>query len=279
MGERLNGIQEVDGSIPFSSTTRFVHRLVALDEVDSTMVVAKKLATQHIPAPHGTSVTARLQTAGRGRHGRRWHAPRDAGLWLTTLLRPEAPVARLPGLAVVAAAATYLALRRLLPAATPLRLKWPNDLLVRGRKLAGILLEVGGLQPGACPYVLVGIGINVCARALLADLPQDLHDKTVACGDLIDGALPEAFISELTYAVLDALQAQVGLWRVDGLTAALRVWEGADALRGQTVRIATAGATVAGRACGLAADGSLQVRTGDSITCVGSGEVHVLPAT
>jgi BirA family biotin operon repressor/biotin-[acetyl-CoA-carboxylase] ligase len=244
------------------------------------MAVARQLALKTPPADHGTAVVARLQTAGRGRQGRIWQSPRDAGLWLTCLLRPIRPTWAYPQLALVAGAAVWAGLTDLLPSTVDLRLKWPNDLLVGQRKLAGILLEAEQLD-GPDPFVLVGIGINLLSRTELPDLPPEVAARHLGCADLLPlaPALQQPFLADLTAAVLCRLAEQVALWESTELQSALGVWRQADALRGQHVRITTAGGTVEGQACGLADDGQLQVRTADGITCFLSGEVSLTAAS
>src|SRR6185312_603369 len=122
--------------------------------VGSTMEEVRFVAARG--AVEGTTVWARAQTAGRGRHGRHWASPLDAGVWLTTLLRPASQ----PGiehLSLVAGVAVWRALRQL--GADAVRLKWPNDVVAHGRKLAGVLLEADGLGTQH-PKVFVGMGIN-----------------------------------------------------------------------------------------------------------------------
>ncbi|MBX6363022.1 MAG: biotin--[acetyl-CoA-carboxylase] ligase, partial [Gemmatimonadetes bacterium] len=140
-----------------------VPRLLVFATLDSTNDTARRLAETGAPA--GTVVLADEQRRGRGQHGRSWHAPAGKGLLLSVLLRPDEDGAGAPSILPIRVG---LAVAQAVEAATGIdvRLKWPNDLLVGGRKLAGILCE--GVRGGAgAQSVVVGVGINV---------DQDLHE-------------------------------------------------------------------------------------------------------
>lgn len=135
-----------------SVRARLPHReLVWLDTTGSTMTEAARLAAAG--CPEGTVVGADEQTAGQGRHGRSWHSEKDAGLYISVVLRPELPPAALTSLTL----ALGLATREAILDATGIScdLKWPNDLLAGGKKCAGILAQ------GTPAAVIAGVGINV----------------------------------------------------------------------------------------------------------------------
>ena len=138
------------------------YRLVALDSVASTNDEAKRLARDG--AEDGTLVWAREQASGRGRGGRNWASPRG-NLYLSLVLRPECPASRAAELGFVAAVALGAALASLVPPLCPINYKWPNDVLLGERKVAGILIETeSGLQsqPGApLEWMVLGLGVNV----------------------------------------------------------------------------------------------------------------------
>ena len=134
--------------------------LYRYETVDSTNTVCKTLAQQG--AEDGTAVIAARQTAGRGRMGRGFESPAGLGLYLSMLWRPVAsPEGLLPLTAMVSASAA-LAIRRVTGA--DVRIKWPNDLVLNGKKLVGILTEVS-LADGGVDYVVVGIGVNLRQRS------------------------------------------------------------------------------------------------------------------
>src|SRR5207302_1007514 len=143
--------------------TRVVGRYIRWHEsVPSTNDIAARLA--EIPVPEGTVIGAEEQTAGRGRWGRSWASPRG-GVWLSVILRPGLPPDRTPVVGLAAAVAAAEAIRE--TTRLPARVKWPNDVLVEGRKVVGILAEA---IPGA-EWVVVGVGIN-------ANVPQEALPRT-----------------------------------------------------------------------------------------------------
>jgi len=137
-------------------------------EIDSTNNYARKLAAEDYP--EGTVVVADRQSAGRGRRGRTWYSPEGEGLYLSLILRPRIPLKDLSRLSLVAAAALATTLEEelgLLP-----QIKWPNDILIKGRKVAGILNEAVTDMDGI-EYIVTGIGINVNIRA--DEFPEDFR--------------------------------------------------------------------------------------------------------
>lgn len=226
-----------------------VHRL---EHVGSTQDEAHRLAAAGAPA--GTAIVAERQSAGRGSRGRVWESP-AGGLWMSVISRPAA-----------AAGAELLSLRTGLAAAAaldgigglpPVELKWPNDVLLDGRKVGGILCEARW-QGDALAWVAVGIGLNVRNRP-----PTDTR---------LPGASLAEWRTELTVDdVLRALLAELHDLDAGGPTLArpeLAAWRRRDWLRGRTLRV-----PVAGTAEGIAADGALRVRRADAtLELVRSGD-------
>ena len=233
------------------------------DELGSTNDEARRLA--QAGAPHGTTVTAEAQTAGRGRQGRAWAAPRGQALTATVVLRGLERPGLLPLAAGVAVADV---------AGPAAQLKWPNDVVLVGRdhpdaapsgdglrKLAGILAE-GRPAEG---WAIVGIGLNVAVD--LAALPDDVATRAATLGRAADER--DAVLDALAHRLDDAL----------ALTAEelLERWAARDALRGRAVRwTALDGSADEGRADGVDADGRLRIVRGDgSVVAVDAGEVHL----
>ncbi|MEA2179392.1 MAG: BirA family transcriptional regulator [Solirubrobacteraceae bacterium] len=213
-----------------------------LRTIDSTNAKARELAAGD--APHGTLVTAREQTAGRGRQGRSWVGPPGTALLMSLVLREHDTLLPLrAGLAVADVAGGHALV------------KWPNDVLVEDRKVAGILVE-GRPNEG---WAVLGIGVNVAVE--LADLPAELHDTAGTLGRSPDDIEP--FLSEL----LAALEARLRE-APDATVTALRT---RDALRDRTIRWGDE----TGTAAGIDPDGRLLVTTGDALLALDSGEVHL----
>ena len=195
--------------------------------------------------PHGTMVTAAQQTAGRGRQGRTWSAPPGRALLLSVVLRD--PPALLPLAAALAVAEV---------AGADAQIKWPNDVLLDGRKVAGILAE-GRPQDG---WAVLGVGLNVALR--IEDLPPQLHATAGTLG------LEPADVEPTLERLLDALERSLAL---DEATL-LGAYRARDALRGREVTW-TAGH---GRAAGIDGAGRLVVELPDGgRTALSAGEVHL----
>ena len=210
---------------------------------DSTNQRARELAVRG--APHGTVVTASEQTAGRGRQGRRWSAPPGSALLMSVVLRE--PPRLLPLAAAVAVASV---------AGEGARIKWPNDVQVDGRKVAGILVE-GRPQER---WAVLGIGLNVAVR--LEDLPPELHETAGTLG------LTPADVEPTLERVLRELEAWLGRDEAEVLEA----WRARDGLRGR--EISWAGGR--GVAAGVDDDGRLLVEVeGGGVTALDAGEVHL----
>lgn len=188
--------------------------LFACDETGSTNDDVRERALSG--APHGTCVAARAQTAGRGRRGHVWRSP-AGGIYLSVLLRPAVPMHAFVGLPVVCALGVLRALRGL-AGRDDLAVKWPNDIVCDGRKLAGILVEAGSAAEG--PYAVAGIGVNVERPASPAPSPS--ADTGAADGSPVPG-LPPTWLADLARDGLpgfDALAREVR----DGVVAACDAW-------------------------------------------------------
>ena len=154
----------------------FGKRIFHFFRTDSTNRVALELG--HAGEPEGAVVLAEEQTAGRGRGGRAWHSERATGIYVTLLLRPKLAPVQAPLLTMMAGLSAHSAVQAL--TGLEVDLKWPNDLLVRGRKLGGILTEMHA-EPGQIRFVIVGIGLNVNQEKFpgeLANLATSLRAET-----------------------------------------------------------------------------------------------------
>lgn len=191
-----------------------------LRETSSTNERAKELALGG--APHGTLVTARAQTAGRGRQGRTWSAPAGAALLVSFVVRITGEAAAV--LPLAAAVAVSEACGRCAP--VNCAIKWPNDVWIDGRKVAGILLE-GRPQEG---WAVLGIGVNVTVRS--ADLPEELRETATSLLEA-GGERARALTVE---AVLAATTAALERWSVADPADVAAAWDARDALRGRPVR-------------------------------------------
>ena len=234
-------------SRPGQSRLALGHPRVHLRLTDSTNNRARELALAE--APHGTLVTAREQTAGRGRGRRRWSAPPGSSVLMSLLLRP--PPRLLPLLAAVAVCVV---------AGEQAQIKWPNDVVLAGptglAKLAGILAE-GRPQLG---WAVLGIGLNVAVR--IEQLPVELRGSAATLG---------RSTAEVEPALAELLRALTG-WLERSELETLAAWRARDALRGRAI----AWGTSRGRAQGIDGAGRLVVAlAGGGQVTLDAGEVHL----
>lgn len=218
-----------------------------------------------------TVLLAERQSAGRGRLGRSWASPLGAQVCLSVRRGFDGGLARLGGLSLVAGVAVAEALRAL--GFDAVGLKWPNDLVAGGRKLAGLLVEGGGEYAGPV-HAVVGIGINVrLPEAAAAAIDQPWTDLArLAPG----GDLPAR--NRIAAAVVDRLLPALDAFDRDGLAPFLPRYAALDALAGRAVGVLDGRGTVAGRALGLASDGGLRVAIeGGGERTFHAGEVSVRP--
>ncbi|MCL6615511.1 MAG: biotin--[acetyl-CoA-carboxylase] ligase, partial [Firmicutes bacterium] len=248
------------------TTVRFGRRAIYLPSVGSTNDEAKRLAAAGWP--EGTLVVAEEQTAGKGRLGRGWLSP-PGGLWFSLILRPELSLAELGPLTILAA----VALRRAILAETgfgPL-VKWPNDLVANGKKLAGILAEAGG-ELGRVEAVILGIGLNVNQDE--GDFPPPLRPHATSLRLLLGRPVARVPLLRTFLAHFEELYLGEREGRRDYLVEAAAH----SATLGRRVRVVTGGAAVEGTALRLDPDGALVLRTGEGTVRILTGEVEEVRA-
>lgn len=190
---------------------RLAGPLRAYRAVDSTQALARAWADAG--APEGAVVLADHQTAGRGRRGRPWTAPAGTSLLVSIVFRPPWPVARWPEIPMAAGCAVAEAVEA--GARVPVRLKWPNDVVVEGRKVAGILAEAVAASPA---LVVLGIGVNVSQGE--ADWPADLAGRAQSLAGLSASVTREHLLA----AILARLDAWYGVLHVTGFEPVRAAW-------------------------------------------------------
>jgi BirA family transcriptional regulator, biotin operon repressor / biotin---[acetyl-CoA-carboxylase] ligase len=207
-------------------------------------------------APHGTTVIAEEQTAGRGRDGRTWRSP-EGGVWLGMLLRPGH--VELGALSVRAGLVVADVVDELLGSSAA-RLKWPNDVLLGDRKLAGVLCETRW-QGESPDWLALGVGVNVCN-----ELPAELAQRAVALREFVPGLRRVDVLDRLVPAL-----AAVAAGRPTLTESECRAFAERDWLRGRELR-----APAAGRVRGLSPDGALLVALGADTIAVREGHVELV---
>ena len=243
--------------------------LTVVPRTASTNDDARRAA--HAGAPHGAAFLADEQTSGRGRGDHRWHSPPGENLYLSVVLRPRlppgaaAPITLVCGLVVAGVVERALASTGAPPSPSGVKLKWPNDVLVSGRKIAGVLVE-GQIRGDALHSLVVGVGLNVRARRF----PDDIADRATSLALL--GAEPPR--EELAADLLAALGFAVARFETHGLAVFQAELATRDGLRGRRMAVGN----MEGVASGIDGEGRLLVSTPDGALCpVIAGEVSVIP--
>jgi BirA family biotin operon repressor/biotin-[acetyl-CoA-carboxylase] ligase len=236
------------------------YRLVRHRVIGSTNDEAKRLA--RAGAADRTVVWALEQTGGRGRRGRPWHSP-PGNCYVSLILRPRAAAERAPQLGFIAALAVGEALDALIPGLSGLRYKWPNDILLEGRKLCGILLEAETGEEERLFFIVVGIGIN------LVTSPSDAEFPATSLAE-------QGFPAIAPETMLAALMAQFERWRryweEAGFAPIRAAWRERAAL-GEPIRVRLERLTLHGRFLDIDDEGALLLDEAGQRRRILAGEV------
>ncbi|MEK9671633.1 MAG: biotin--[acetyl-CoA-carboxylase] ligase [Rhodospirillaceae bacterium] len=242
--------------------------LIALDTVDSTNAEARRLAEKGPKeTPEGTIVWAMEQTAGRGRRGREWQS-RKGNFFCSLVLRPEVPLAEAAQFSFIAALSVFDAIGTLGPPGINVSTKWPNDVLISGRKTAGILLEAEGGADGKTPpdFVIAGVGVN------LISYPDDGETEFPAT------CLSEEGARVLAHEFLDSFAkhflAWTRLWVDEGFERIRKNWLWRCDQVDKKIEVRLADRTMTGVFKGLDDSGALLLETDDGLRTVAAGNVY-----
>ena len=248
--------QQLKGSL-------FGKRIYHFFKTDSTNRVAMELG--HAGEPEGAVVLAEEQTGGRGRQGRVWHSERAAGIYVTLLLRPKLGPVQAPLLTMMAG----LSARSAVQAVTGLAvdLKWPNDVLVRGKKAGGILTEMYA-EPAQIEFVIVGIGLNVNQEKFPGELAN------LATSLRIESGKQQSRL-ELLVRLLREFESDYNRFLSEGVSGVLvRFEEASSYAKGRRVRVTNGTETYTGTTAGLGPEGLLRVKRDDGeLVTVLTGDV------
>lgn len=230
--------------------TRVIGRDIRVfQETTSTNDVVEKFARDGVR--EGVAVFAESQTRGRGRLGRKWMSPPRQGLWFSVLFRPHLPPAAATQLTVMAATAVARALR--LQTGLSPQIKWPNDILLNGKKAVGILTELSA-ELDEVRHVILGIGVDVNVREFPADLRDIATSLAIELGSSVDRAA-------LAAGILRELDRDYARICAGDFTGVAEEWEQQCLTLGRRVRIQIGDRLIRGRAESLDAAGALLVRT------------------
>lgn len=239
---------------------RICWRLEVHDELPSTSDLVRDRAEGGEAA--GLAVLAHRQTKGRGSRGRAWSTP-TGNLALSMLLRPCLPLREAASLSLLCGVALAEAVGAILPAGPRLALKWPNDLLLNGNKLAGILLESRGDGQGGLAWVIPGIGVNLAHAPILPD-------RIAAC---LADHMPPPTTEDFALRLLDRIAHWIAVREDQGAAPVHRAWLGLAQPQGSPMSLKLGADVLHGTFAGLDADGSLLMACDGAVKRFTTGEV------
>lgn len=230
-------------------TQRLGMKFHYLADVGSTNTYARQLA--EVGAREGEVVIAETQTQGRGRLGRHWHSPPFANLYLSVILRPNLSPAHSPQITLMAAVAVAETVSAFVPSGPAI--KWPNDILLDGKKLAGILAEAA-CGADRVEHVILGIGVNL--NGPVNSMPEEIRGRATALAEVTGKTVErEGFCRRL----IQTLDRCYGELEQSGFEALASRWSSYFALRDQPVRVESLDHILYGRARGIDREGALLV--------------------
>jgi BirA family biotin operon repressor/biotin-[acetyl-CoA-carboxylase] ligase len=240
------------------------------DSLDSTNQEVLRQASAG--AKEGLVVVAKQQTQGKGRLGRTWQTVDDA-LALSILLRPDIQAADVPKFSLLAAIATYEALHMFTP---KVGIKWPNDVLIEGKKVSGILtqMQASGSQSDQLGLaVVIGIGINI-------NMPPQGWDKDMRTPPTCLNAYSQQQVDRqaVLQAVLESVGTWYSTWQKHGFSPIYQAWEQAHVARQKQVSVFDGSTYIQGTAIGLATDGALRLLVNGQEQRIIAGDVSIMEA-
>lgn len=247
-------------------TRAFGRRVYYLPEVDSTNRVAAELAAAG--EAEGAIIVADYQTAGRGRWARRWESAAGKNVLFSLILRPEAPAPAVLPVTLAFSASIADTLGSI--AGREIGVKWPNDVVVDGRKICGILAE-GAISGGRMAFVVVGVGINVNAR--IEEFPDEFAERSCSVYTLTGREWDR---TEVIARVLTALERTYLAFAAEGFSELLGLYRSKLAILGRNVRLSRSGSERVARVVGVAEDGALLVESDGETEALYDDEVTML---
>lgn len=246
-------------------TEVFGKRVVYFDEIDSTNIYAKKLGEE--ANSHGTLVVADRQIQGKGRRGRDWISPKGSGIWMTLILKPNLNPAQASMITLVAGLSVSSAINTLYSVQS--FIKWPNDIVINGKKICGILTEMS-TEFDYINHLVVGIGINVNTEEFPGELKNIATSITKECGKTI-------LRSELISAIMKEFEFYYNIFmKTSNLEKLMEDYNERLVSKDRDVVIIEAGSKYEARALGINKSGELRIKTKDGEEKnVFSGEVSV----
>ena len=247
------------------SVTGLLHSLDVFHTIDSTNSELSRLS----PVPHAATVCrAESQSAGRGRRGRDWVSPFGSSIYMSVAWQFSGGVEVLEGLSLAVGAILCETLDDM--GVEGLSLKWPNDVLLGGKKLAGVLIEMSGDASGPCTAI-IGMGVNVrLPDGAAAGIEQPWADLTQKSGETVSR-------NKVVSSLLSRLLPALSLYEQGGFAEWVDRWRALDAYADRPVTIESAGKSIAGVARGVDARGALLLETESGLHAMHGGEVSLRP--
>lgn len=231
-------------------TTSFIGKNIHYEEsVESTQRIAHRFASEDVP--EGTVIIAEEQLSGRGRMDRKWHSPKYTGIWMSLIIRPNIPLSKAPQLTLLTAVAIVQAIEEttdLLP-----EIKWPNDILINGKKVTGILTELQA-EADRIHSIIIGIGLNV--NQTMEDFPIELRETASSLLIELGKTVSRA---ELIRSIFKNFENLYTLYLNQGFLPIKLLWEGYTSSIGKNIRARTLTTTIEGKALGITDDGVLKL--------------------
>jgi BirA family transcriptional regulator, biotin operon repressor / biotin---[acetyl-CoA-carboxylase] ligase len=249
--------------IPLLSTRDLGRTLHSFEVLPSTNAQAFELAQEG--ALHGEVVVAESQTAGKGRRGRAWVSPPGKNLAMSVILRPDIAPTRAPELTLVAAVALAETLN---DAGATARIKWPNDVQIDGRKVAGILTELSA-DTERVHFIVLGIGVNLNTDA--SDFPEEIRDLATSVKLARGQTVPRALF---TAAFLTKLEVWLDRWQEKGFEPVREAWKSSSSTLGQDVLVRSDSKELRGIAEDIDDSGALLLRFEGRLERVLAGDVE-----
>jgi BirA family transcriptional regulator, biotin operon repressor / biotin---[acetyl-CoA-carboxylase] ligase len=246
------------------NTRVFGNKIYTFDSIDSTNNCAKAVAG--CGAKEGTIIIAEHQTAGKGRLGRQWEANPNENLIFSIVLRPRLSPDATNLLPLYVAVALSQAIERM--TGLTVECKWPNDLLINNRKVAGVLIEAS-TKNGGIEHVVIGVGVNVNQHRFAGELQSKATSLKLALGREVDRAA-------LFQEILSSLESNYNSIMSDGLQSIVPTWLSRSSMVNRKISVSERGTVISGIVKGLSNEGGLVLKTATAERTLYAGDVTIV---
>jgi BirA family biotin operon repressor/biotin-[acetyl-CoA-carboxylase] ligase len=246
-------------------TTIFGRRIISFKSIKSTMDYAKSLAERD--EPEGTVVIADYQSKGRGRFGRVWMSEPGKNILMSIIIRPSIPLEKFGLISFLSAVSVAEAIEKI--ADVKVNTKWPNDLLINGRKVSGILMEAS-ITADKGDFVILGIGVNVNQEEFPKEIKNYATSLLIETGKYYDRVV-------LLQEILRSLESNyLKVNQTYDFTEIMKKWKEKCSMLGKEITLIHAGKTINGTAVDVDSKGFLKLKVGESTISLSSGEVTIV---